>query len=94
MQEETTTSEPTTEPEPTTDPETTTDPEPTPEPDPAVDYTDQLESIKLLLEQQNDLLLVISDGTNMIFVYGFIVAPLLILCTMFWWFFKQFLYKF
>lgn len=60
----------------------------------ATDYSEQLSSIISLLEQQNFLLQAISEGTSLVLVYGLIVGPLLLLTTMLWWFFKQFLYKY
>lgn len=61
---------------------------------PSIDYTEQLNKIADLLQQQNDMLITINDANNTILLYGLVIVPLLIVCMCLWWFFKQFLYKF
>lgn len=59
-----------------------------------IDHTDTLQNIVELLEQQNALLTAISEGSATILVYGLIVVPLIVIVSMLWWFFKQFLYNY
>lgn len=47
-----------------------------------------------MMTRQTELLEIIASGASTLMVYGIIVVPFIIVCTMLWWFFKQFLYKF
>lgn len=68
--------------------------------DPTFQSADLTEVIELLqsnndlMQTQNDLLLAISEGSSTILVYGLIIVPLIIVCVMLWWFFKQFIYSY
>lgn len=55
---------------------------------------EEISKILELLEECVFYLQAISEGSATIIVYGLIVAPLLILTMMLWWFFKQFIYKY